>query len=106
MTFYFVFSDLPGSTAENNCLSFLFTACAGNVINEKLSAAISYDFSVELSVASHGIELFVSGYSDKVALFLQRAVEELALLKVDEEEFGAVQTGVSECYCIFSTVNF
>ena len=93
LVFYLIFSPLVMSTAKNRCLSLLFhVLCERTFLMKKFYDAILAGFSYTISVAIRWHHSFLSaGYSDKMALFLQKFVKELASLDVDEGRFDVVK---------------
>lgn len=84
------------STAKNRCLSFLFASYAKDILDEKVYDAMLAGFSYSISVATGGVILSVGGYSDKIAVLLQKLVEELVSIKVEENRFNVIKADVSK----------
>lgn len=84
------------STAKNRCLSFLFTSYAKDILDEKIYDAMLAGFSYNISVATSGIILSVGGYNDKIPVLLQKLVEELVSINVDEKRFSVIKADVSK----------
>ena len=84
-------TPLVMANARNRCLSILFTLYAKDVLDEKFYDATLAGFSYTISVTINGIKLSVAGYSDKMALFLQKFINQLASLDVDEKRFDVVK---------------
>lgn len=99
--FYFIISPLIMSTAKNRCLSSLFASYAKDILDEKIYDAVLAGFSYGISVATGGVKLFASGYSDKIAVLLQRLVEELVSIKVEEKRFDVIKADVSGTFFVF-----
>jgi secreted Zn-dependent insulinase-like peptidase len=84
------------SSAKNRCLSFLFALYARDVLEQMVYDAILMGFSYTMSVTTYGIKLSVDGYSSKIDVFLQKLVEELVTINVEENRFGVIKAYVNE----------